>query len=226
MVHVAILLIALFKVVLFPEQALDLSTAIRVDMVDLPDKFDPNKLPEKVQQIEKEKLNEPIVKDTTKLPEKPKPEDDVINLAKAKDKQKAALDKLKKLNALDKIKQEVKKENTPPPVFKGRVIAPGSQIGGLDKLQSDSYLGQLDAQIKSRWSLPQWLIGKPYKTRVLVKFDVNGQILSRKIMQTSGNPTYDDYCVAAIDQSAPFPKVPEKFADVYRIDGVVIGFPE
>ncbi|MBC7754637.1 MAG: TonB C-terminal domain-containing protein, partial [Moraxellaceae bacterium] len=60
----------------------------------------------------------------------------------------------------------------------------------------------------------------------LIKFDETGNIIYKKITQSSGNQTYDEYCLLAISKATPLPKVPEKFSTVYRVDGVVIGFPD
>lgn len=261
--HVAFILIMVLKVVFYPSEALDLSQAMRVDMVDLPDRIQSAPLPpppppepatEEPKEEKKEEVKKPEPKPepkAEKLP--PKVDAEAIKLEKAKkekerakeakenekklkSKQDLALKKLKALSALDKIKNEAAKEQAEEERraaiaeaqknYKGRVISAGTALTGLDKLQSDSYLTQLDAKIKASWALPQWLIGKPYRTRVLVKFDTAGRILSKKVVQASGQPTYDEYCLLAIDKAAPFPPVPDKFGDVYRVDGVVIGFPD
>lgn len=246
--HAALVLAMIIQVVFYPSEALDLSRAIRVDMVDLPDKLTSQPIPEDNSKLPEKKVAEPapepeekkpeptpepkVVKEEPKpkLPEKKeKPVDEAININKVKSKQKDALNKLKAAAAIEKLKQEEeakKAETKSKQVFKGRVLSAGTSITGLDKLQSDSYLSQLDARIKSHWALPQWLIGKPLRARVHIKFDENGTLLFKKITQSSGNQTYDEYCLLAIDKAAPLPKVPEKFSTVYKVDGVVIGFPD
>ncbi|MFZ3231872.1 MAG: TonB C-terminal domain-containing protein, partial [Pseudobdellovibrio sp.] len=102
----------------------------------------------------------------------------------------------------------------------------GSSLTGLDRLQADSYLQDLDAHIKQYWALPQWLINKPYKAQVLVKFDMTGKLISKQIYKSSGVQVYDDYCLQAITNAEPFPYFSEKFSEKYKSDGVVIGFPE
>lgn len=223
------------KVTLFSTQEINFSEAIRVDMVGLPEKYDSNSLPEKIE--------DPVKPDEKKLPEKvpeqkPKVEEkkiekkipDTIKIDKAKNKQKEALDKLKKLSAIEKIKQDVKNEESRKQenerLIKGQVISKGTALTGLSKIQSNEYLSRLDQRIKTNWQLPQWLIGKPFKTKILLKIKPNGEIADRQIYQSSGNPTYDEYSLLAVDKSAPFPAVPEKFTEVFKEDGVIIGFPE
>lgn len=241
-VHVVFFLLLILNLVFSKPSTLDLSQAIRVDMVGLPDKIDHNQLPEKVQDTPQ--AEKPVDKTEPKhaiekLPEKvklppPKPDAIVVDLKKSKNKQKEALEKLKKLSAIDKIKQEVKsedlqdkaKQDAHRAIVKGRVISAGTAITGLDKIEVNTYLQALDQQVKQKWALPQWLINKPFKAQVHVKFDGNGKILSRVILKPSGETTYDNYCLQAVDEAAPFPKVPEKFTEKFSVDGVVIGFPE
>lgn len=231
------------QVVFYPNEALNLSQAIRVDMIDLPEKIVSQPLPEdppalakkekdlpqkEEKPIEKEPLKEPTLK---ALPEKKaKPTEDTVNVNKVKSKQKEALNKLKAASAIEKLKKEMEEskaaESKPKQVFKGRILSAGTAITGLDKLQSDSYLSQVDGRIKAHWTLPQWLIDKPLRARVHIKIDENGNIIYKRISQSSGNQIYDDYCLSAVDKASPLPKVPEKFSAVFKIDGVVIGFPD
>ncbi len=244
--HIFLLSFFFLKVAFFPDPILDLSQAIRVDMVGLPDKYDANKLPPKVEEILKEKLpdkdvvkpevKKEIEKETVKESVKEKPvaqeakvDKSAVDLKKSKLKQKAALDKLKQLDALEKIKQDIQSEAKAAAVakaIKGRVVAPGSALTGLDKIDANAYLNSLDQHVKQNWSLPQWLMNKPLKAQVHVRFNVSGKIISRSILKGSGEPAYDEQCLEAVDRSAPFPVVPEKFSEKFKVDGVVIGFPE
>ena len=240
-VHAIIVSIFVLQVVFLSQSPIDISQAIRVDMVGLPDKLKPNEMPAKVEQILKEKavLEEKFIEPTKPAEEKkllPKKEiktdSDSINLKKTKQKQKLAVEKLKAQSAIEKMRQEtldeerLKKKTAAAVPIKGRVISAGSALSGLDRLQNDNYLLTLDAHIKQYWVLPQWLRNKPYKARVLVKFDGGGRILSSQIVQSSGQSAYDEYCLQAIEQASPFPKFSEKFSEKYSKDGVVFGFPE
>ena len=244
-VHLLIVAVFIIQVTFFSQPVFDLSQAVRVDMVTLPDKLAAHEMPQKIQDIlnekpinEKaketlaEKTEEKVVEKTPEkkiLPQKQlKPDLEAINLKKIKAQQKSAVDKLKKMSAIDRLRQEEKNEPVikKPVVVKGRIISAGSTLTGLDKLQSDNYLLNLDGHIKQYWSLPQWLINKSFRTRILVKFDANGNVLFKQIVQPSGEPAYDSYCMQAIDQATPFPKFIEKFSEKYSRDGVVIGFPE
>ncbi|MCM2353872.1 MAG: TonB family protein [Pseudobdellovibrio sp.] len=251
--HALLIVFMIIKVSFFTKPQLNLSEAIRVDMVGLPEKYNPaqksNDLPEKIEKqpepvVEtkpEEKKPEPKVeaKPEEKKPPEPKaqakpdskakPDNDAVSLNKSKQKQKEALEKLKKMSAIDKIRQQVQNEKSADAaakVLKGRVLSKGTSPTGLDKIQSENYLVQLDTVIKRNWALPQFLIGKPLKTKVLVKIHPDGRVIDKKIVQSSGNPTYDDYCIQAIDKASPFPKVPDKFTEIFSEDGVLFGFPE
>ncbi len=243
-VHLLVITIYVIQVTFFSQPVFDLSQAVRVDMIALPDKLDTKEMPQKIQDILKEKPAEvkpvePEEKESEKTPEKeipksalPKKESksdqDAVNLKKSKAKQKSAVEKLKAMSAIEKLRQEAKNEPAAKKavVVKGRIISAGTTLTGLDKLQSDNYLLNLDAHIKQFWSLPQWLINKSFRTRILVKFDASGNVLFKQIVQPSGEPAYDAYCMQAIEQATPFPKSIEKFSEKYSQDGVVIGFPE
>ncbi len=239
-IHAIIASALILQVVFFNQPTIDISQSIRVDMVALPDKLKPNQMPAKVEEILKEQPiveEKPVEKSKAEAEKKPllpkkesKIDAEAVNLKKSKVTQKLALEKLKAQSAIEKMRQEINEDEKPKKVVtapaKGRIISAGTSLSGLDKLQNDNYLQNLDAHIKQYWALPQWLKNKPYRTRVLVKFDVNGKILSSQIAQSSGQSAYDDYCLQAIDQAAPFPKFAEKFSEQYSKDGVIFGFPE
>lgn len=239
--HVFIVSVFIIKFFFYSQPVLDLSQAISVNIGELtPD----NKLPQKAQEAEEPEAQAPDQMANEKPPaaktkprealpkkvEKPAAKEPEISLNKAKQKQKEALNKLKKLSALDQIREDLTKESRPKsPAKTGtkpRVIAAGTALSGLDRMDANAYLGQIDQSIKSAWTLPQWLLNKPFKAQVLVKFNTDGNIISTKIISSSGNSSYDDYCLQAISKAAPFPKVPEKLSEKFSVDGVVVGFPE
>lgn len=170
--------------------------------------------------------------DKTKMPPKNVAKEDEVNLEKSRARQREALNRLKTQSALEKIRQDVKNEsatrvrNSNAAPMPTRVIAAGSALSGLDQLHANDYLSAVDRNIKQVWTLPQWLMNKPYKTQILVKISTQGQILSTDIISSSGNSSYDQYCLEAVEKAAPFPQVPDKLSEKFRVDGIVIGFPE
>lgn len=242
--HIALVAAFTIRAVFFAPVKIDYSAAVRVDIVGLPDKAQEQQLPPKQEEAAKpEAKPEPAVKTPPKevkaeKPVKiaPKKDTEAINLVKEKNKQKEALEKLKALAAIEEMKKEAERESkkaagvgdtkSNATKIKGNVLAAGTALTGLNKLQHDSYLSSLDQQIKQHWYLPEWLAKKPLRAQVRLKIDEKGRILSREIVLSSGNSSYDELALETIDKSAPFAAPPEKFMTIVAVNGLVIGFPE
>lgn len=238
--HVAIFAIFSIKAAFFNPPTIDYSAAIRVDMVALPDKTTPDKVtpdqppPPKQEEAKAETKPKPVV--VEKSVKAPKKDTEAINLSKEKNKQKEALEKLKAMAAIEELKKEAEKESkkmagvgdgkNSSAKIKGNILSPGTALTGLNRLQHDSYLASLDQQIKQNWYLPEWLAKKPLRTQIRLKIDEKGRILSREIVLSSGNSSYDDLALETIDKSAPFAPPPEKFVSIVAVNGLLIGFPE
>lgn len=247
--YVSLLLHGFFVVILtvqsvfFSRPHLDISQAISVSIGELKNS---ERLPEKIQSADnpvtaaspKVAEKAPVKEEAPKANEKKiieKTEKPDVDLKANKSKQQKALAQLKKSSALEKIKQELKKEaaskvqqtrHSRSTSSRSYIVPAGTALSGLDRLQADEYLALLDQRIKQNWALPQWLINKPLKARILVKINEAGQLLSLSALSTSGNTSYDQYCMSAIEKAAPFPTVPEKLSEKFRVDGIVVGFPE
>lgn len=70
---------------------------------------------------------------------------------------------------------------------------------------SASYAGRLVGRIKPNITYPGDVVGNP-RAEVEVKVSPDGTILSRRIVQTSGNKAWDDAVLRAIDKTEIFPK--------------------
>tara|TARA_B110001454_G_scaffold219198_1_gene251675 strand:- start:258253 stop:259065 length:813 start_codon:yes stop_codon:yes gene_type:complete len=253
-VHATFLAFMILKNVFFDSDVPDYQAAIRVDMVALPDKNPtmPSQKSEdtKPTPVEEAPPAEPesAPKQAEILPEKkPQVDETAIKLSADKKhdekqklleekKRKEALDRIKKLNALDSIKSSVEterieklvgqSESKAKPVYKGNVLNPGTELNGINKIQHENYVALIDRQIKENWTLPQWLANKDFKAQALLKIDQNGNIIYNQIYKSSGNASYDDVVKETIQKSGPFPKPPEKFSAILSEKGVLIGFPE
>jgi TonB family protein len=85
---------------------------------------------------------------------------------------------------------------------------------------SSSYVSLLIARIKPNLTYPESLSGNP-RTEVEVNIDQEGNILNRRIVQSSGSKAWDDAVLSAIDRTAVIPKdidgrVPNKLVIVFR----------
>jgi TolA protein len=92
-------------------------------------------------------------------------------------------------------------------------------IGGEGILKSVdfiAYQNRLINTIKGNWA---W-VGHNSDLKVVVQFGIkeNGEVVGLRVIQRSGDPTYDESVLRAIKQSSPFSVPPEahrkEFADV------------
>ncbi|MFN8791181.1 MAG: energy transducer TonB [Bdellovibrionales bacterium] len=229
--HGVIVAVFTIKAYFFSADPIEYSSAVRVDIIALPDKLDPSKVM-LAPQDSKSSSSPKSAADPAK------PEPDTISLKKTKTQQQEALEKLKRLDALEKIKKQVesekksqnpgKGEETKQKIsqVKGNILSPGTALTGLSKLQHEQYIASLDQHVKQNWALPEWLAKRQLKARARVKIGESGQILAREIILSSGNSNYDEIVLETIERSAPFPVPPEKFSAIVSHQGIVIGFPE
>ena len=128
---------------------------------------------------------------------------------KERDKKKAAekakADKAEKADAAraDAMRQENLKR------MQGMAGASGGENATGTALKSSgpsaSYAGRLVGRIKPNITYPGDVVGNP-RAEVEVKVAPDGTILSRRIVQTSGNKSWDDAVLRAIDKTEVFPK--------------------
>jgi len=229
--HMIVLGAFSLKTFLFSSPTIDYTSAIRVDIVGLPDKITSPKPQQKAEETKEDKKEEkpsPPKKEEVK-----KPEEKVVPQAKAKkdvkDIQKNALEKLK---ALDKIKNTVnneKKQNDAierlkKQEYRGNNLAAGNSLTGTDKFQYDAYIGELDSHVKGFWDLPRWLSEDVLKTVVKVKIDSRGFVIFKQIVVSSGNQAYDEVAIQTVTKASPFPVPPPKFSGTLEVHGFNIEF--
>lgn len=241
--HVGLVLFLILRTYVVSNDVIDYDSAIRVDIVGLPEKIDPKKLAPAEPTPPKPKEAEPPppppppepAKEVPKLPDQKKIDPEAVNLDTVKKKQQQALNRLKSLSAIEQIKKNLEKQKNDSEKtgneksatqVKGNILSPGTELTGLNKLQHENYVAQIDRQIKQNWSIPEWLAKKDYKAQVLLKLDENGLIVFRQIVKSSGNTNYDDAVLETIDKSAPYPHPPEKLIAIVGSRGMLIGFPE
>ena len=224
--HVTLVLILLVKAFFAPNEAIDLREAIRVDVVGLPEKQ--QKLPAKATTpavpAPPALVAKPVPKPAApkpKAPETPKVDLGKKNLAKSEEK---ALNKIKAMAALEKLKTEVSKSSAKP--VKGNHVNAGNSLTGLEKIDFDRYFQSVEDKIRANWSLPQWLIDAQLRAQALVLIDESGGIKKKQVLKSSGNSEFDDRMMDAIDKAAPFPAPPERLQGVLSEKGIVFNFPQ
>ena len=76
------------------------------------------------------------------------------------------------------------------------------------QVQNDfsEYMENVKAKLRKNWSYPDFL--EEGHVRVLFKIDRDGNVIAGDILESSGNPVYDESAVDAIHKSEPFGKFP------------------
>jgi len=96
-------------------------------------------------------------------------------------------------------------------------LGPGGRGGGVVKgIEFIAYQNRMLSSIKDNWA---W-VRQRSNLKVVVHFSIrdNGEITGLKIIQSSGDPSYDESVLRAVKKSSPLPPPPESarrdFADV------------
>ncbi len=125
----------------------------------------------------------------------------------------AALERVKRRARIKPAEQEPSNgvENSEPGEGQG-AVAPGQggRGGGILKgIEFLVYRNRMLNLIKERWA---W-VGKNTELEVKVRFGVleNGDIVGLKIVDESGDPSYDDSVLRAMRKSAPLPPPPDNY---------------
>ncbi len=225
--HVILGAFLILRAVFYPSEPILIQRAIRVDMVGLPTKSQTlPTTPKPLATPAPAKLPEPKpIATPKKLPDVKKLDPKKVDLRKSKTAEDDAIKRLeafKKLAEMTKAKSQAKPE---APV-RGAVLAAGSSITGLNKIDYDDYLDKLDEKVKSNWNLPSLLKNLNLTATVMVFVDGSGNVIKKEIKKSSGNSVFDEKCLESIDRSAPFESPPSKLANILAVDGIEFGFPE
>ena len=224
--HILIVLFFVVKAKFFPSDIPIYERSIRVDMVALPEKITTPPKP----QIKKE-TPKPEPKPKPKPEPKPKPKPKVKPKKKNLKKkllnaQSNALKKLQQQSAFDKLKDIEEKKPEKEIEYKGNIIAAGTSLTGIHKLQHEDYQEKIDVHVKQFWEIPLWMENRNFKAQAVAKLDTSGYLISVEIVKSSGDQQYDDLVESTIRKAAPFPIPPGKFKDIVAEDGILLGFPE
>lgn len=87
-------------------------------------------------------------------------------------------------------------------------LGPGGRGGGVVKgMDFIVYQNRMLSTIKDNWA---W-VGQKSNLRVVVHFNIkdNGEIVGLRIVQPSGDPSYDESVLRAVKKSSPLPAPPE-----------------
>ncbi|MEK6555054.1 MAG: TonB family protein [Bdellovibrionota bacterium] len=219
------------KSLVLPSETLIIQNAIRVDMVALPDKAEPQVGPSPEPEQPKVAPTQPEEKKAKPEPVKEKPKE-----TKKPDPKKAQLDALNKLKQKDAVERLLKSK--PEPAASAAAAAPkknlnagnqlsrGDSVTGLERIAFDEYISQVKGAVNSNFSLPSWLQDTKFKASVEVVIDADGKIIRRTLVKESGNSTFDNAALSAVDASNPFPAVPERLTRGWGSFTIQFNFPD
>ena len=159
---------------------------------------------EKEKKLKEQKLKEEKAREQ-------KAREDKAREEKEREKKKAEADKRKAEAARDKADaaraDAMRQENLKR--MQGLAGASGGENATGTALKSSgpsaSYAGRLVARIKPNITYPGDVVGNP-RAEVEVKVGADGTILSRRIVQSSGNKAWDDAVLRAIDKTEVLPR--------------------
>lgn len=229
--HVSVVLLFTVRLFFFSSEPVVFQSALRVDLVALPDK-----ITAPVPSAPVEKAAPPAPPTEVKTA----PTEPTVNLnpfkpdgktkadsKKIEQKQDAAINRLKQMSAIEKLEQEFRQDAANKArTFKGNVISKGSELTGISQLEHDEYVAAVERHVRSQWAVPQWLANKDLKAQVRVKFDSNGNVIEKKLIRSSGNTAFDEVVLETIVKASPAPAPPEKFVRLLGNEGILFGFPE
>lgn len=162
------------------------------------------------EKLEKEKAEKEKAEKEKKLKEE-KAREQKAKEDKEREKKKAEADKHKAEEAKEKAEaaraDALRRENLKR--MQGLAGATGGEHSTGTALKSSgpsaSYAGRLVARIKPNITYPGDVVGNP-RAEIEVKVGADGTILSRRIVQSSGNKAWDDAVLRAIDKTEVLPR--------------------
>lgn len=204
--HLSLALIFTIKKSYFPSEDILIQTAVRVDMVGLPEKVFQKRVTQERSKVTKK--NKPIRK---KL-------------------ERVALRKKKTINqfeeqAFKKLKNISENKRNSTTLYAGNKVVRGASLKGIDRIDYDNFFSNLHTHIKAKWELPSWLVEEGLSALVLIKMDKKGNLISKQFLRKSGNETFDRAVFSCLKNSIPFPEPPQRLKKYIGSLGIELEFP-
>jgi outer membrane biosynthesis protein TonB len=227
--HVLFFVYLSVKSVLFPSVPKEYISALRVDLVALPDQKK-NTVMDPPKPVETKPVDAPKPTEVEKPKVKPEEDANDYSIAKKKKaehqkKEKEAQKKLKQ--ALDRIKAlERVKALAAGTEVKGNQISKGTSLSSEAKTSLEaSYSDVVLERVRSNWELPKWLTEKGFSADVIIFIDPRGAIKGMKFTKPSGNAQFDNEVRRTLEASTPFSIPPEGITSDLSQDGIALAFP-
>jgi colicin import membrane protein len=113
--------------------------------------------------------------------------------------------------AIERIREKVRKKE---PITPGEVkiaTRPPARVYRYEELDAElrAYFQKISQMIREAWYLPDALRSKGYKTVLSIHIKRDGTIESLWIEEGSGNRSYDESTIRAINKVSPLPPLPK-----------------
>ena len=111
------------------------------------------------------------------------------------------------------------------PDSEGSAARSSSGGSSISPLIIKTYANQVHRKISRNWRIPPGVPTDGGLTASLVfKVDGNGNINNIRITKSSGNSAFDEYCIKAVNRSAPIPPPPDELAKEAKNEGIDLTF--
>ncbi len=228
--HLAVAALIFLRAVFMPSEPIDLRSAIRVDIVGLPQKMEdlpaaaaPAPSPPR-EEVKVETKSNPV--EAKPEPKSKAPSVPVKSAQEIRKSQSDALKKLKQMSATERIKKELEAERRAAGPVAGAEKSEGDALRGIPKLDYDRYSTVLRERVHSNWQVPQWLTEANFKARIKIYIDESGFVIKKEFVLPSGNEAFDATVLEALERSSPFPPPPDNIRNALRTSGAIFNFPE
>ena len=209
------------------------SSSIRVDMVGLPDLIS-KKSPSSIKKVKskpiktkKKEKKDPVKSSLKKDLQKPKPKPKKIPKPEPLPEKKTISQEPPSPAPEPKTKkEEPAPSHSEQELLKGNKVKQGEDQGEERDFVSESmsalhlYTRAMKRKIKAHWNLPKYLVNTYLTAQIEIRINEQGHVVYKQIVLSSGNDMFDSYVLKAIEDSAPYPSLPENIRDLVK-EGIV-----
>ena len=170
---------------------------VEVDLVEAPPPAPPAPVVEPPKPVPAPKVEPPppqVKKPDIAIQEKPKPKDDPELQKRMREQLAQEQRQLDQQRAEHELRELIARQQA-----EAARQAAAAQAKALNE-----YIARIQAKVKSNWILPQGIQGNPEAIFLVVQLPT-GEVLSTRLVRSSGNPAYDAAVERAILKSSPLP---------------------
>ncbi|HEX7221442.1 MAG TPA: energy transducer TonB [Burkholderiales bacterium] len=182
---------------------------VEVDLVEAPPPAPPAPVVEPPKPVPAPKVEPPppqVKKPDIAIQEKPKPKPKPEPKPKPKPKDDPELQKRMREQLAQEQRQldQQRAEQELRELIARQQAEAARQAAAAQAKALNEYIARIQAKVKGNWILPQGIQGNPEAIFLVVQLPT-GEVLSTKLVRSSGNPAYDAAVERAILKSSPLP---------------------